>query len=279
MPKGIGLRGTGNERCWFRYSNDYDNLMSIANFLKLRENDTSRERMYYHWLVHKLRLEAAKTGINGYYLEVFEPEVDRSGFDLVLNDGTWERHIQLKTVLSSAKTKQWELNYKLLLPGLDVGKAFELEPMCTGLGGGFLLLEIDDQTGEVIGTSYVDYLTLTAQELKLTSHSAPAARAVLKKLNDPNLGKVTNKAKKGVPSKKTKPGVPLKKSDVIDQITIRRTVLMPLKELSQVLGIMGLDNTGDVKLFPHQVIKAWEEEKNANVHKQQLRGTLKKLLL
>jgi hypothetical protein len=221
--------------------------MAISDFLKARENDSTRERMYFHWLAHQLQLEAAETGHLGYYLEIFEPEVDRSGFDIVLNDADWERHIQVKTVLTSSTTDFWEIRTKLLLPIHSIVDVFGLEPMSSGLGGGFLLLEIADQSGQVKSYSYTDYFTLVAQALNLTENSDSAARTVLDSLNKPN------------PER---------------HVTIRRSVLMPLKRIPQILGVIGLHNTGEVSLLPHYVTKAVTEPKGESVWKIKLREIL-----
>ena len=51
-------------------------------------------------LIDAFDLELA-AGRKGSHLQLFEPEVDRDVFDIVLNDHIWERQVQVKLVTAS----------------------------------------------------------------------------------------------------------------------------------------------------------------------------------
>jgi hypothetical protein len=74
--------------------------MALPDFLRDPKNSVTKERIYFHKLVFDLQLAAAKAN---YALQLFQLEVDREGFDLVVNDGELERRLQVKTVLLSSK--------------------------------------------------------------------------------------------------------------------------------------------------------------------------------
>jgi hypothetical protein len=59
--------------------------MELSEYFKDSANLVTRERIYFHKIAFDLELAAAR---KGYHLQLFEPEVDRDGFDIVLNDHT-----------------------------------------------------------------------------------------------------------------------------------------------------------------------------------------------
>jgi hypothetical protein len=85
--------------------------MGLSEYLNNTDNCVTRERIYFHKRAFDLQLAAAR---KEYHLQLFEPEVDRDGFDAVLNDGIYERHIQVKTV--SGTTKSGDIRRQLLRP-------------------------------------------------------------------------------------------------------------------------------------------------------------------
>jgi hypothetical protein len=200
--------------------------MALSNFLRADKNSVTRARIYFHRLAFELQLAAGRTGPFGYALEVFEPEVDREGFDIVLNDGDYERHIQIKTILKSSTTAVWKIRTRLLRPTVEIADIFNLEPMSSGLGGGFLLQTVDDDDGCVIDCAYVDYFTLVALEKGLVGKRPSAARNVRNVLD---------------------------RNNAPETVEIRRSVLLPVKHAWQVLGIMGLHNEESVSLVPSQI--------------------------
>jgi hypothetical protein len=77
--------------------------MTLRNFFNAPANTVTRERMFFHRLYADLTLAAARAG---YPLSIFEPEVDRDKFDVLLDDADNQRRIQLKTFTTSAGTTQ-----------------------------------------------------------------------------------------------------------------------------------------------------------------------------
>ena len=119
----------------------------LTKFLNAPVNSKTRERIFFNRLYFDIKLAAAR---RGYSLTVFEPEVDREGFDVVLDDADTRRHLQLKSATVSAGTKKWTTTPRLLRPELiEIERMhFESSPHGEGLGGGVILILIDDEKAE-----------------------------------------------------------------------------------------------------------------------------------
>jgi hypothetical protein len=118
---------------------------NLKQFLNASINSKTRERIFFNRLYFDIKLAAAR---RGYSLTVFEPEVDREGFDVVLDDADTRRHLQLKSATISARTKRWTTTPRFLRPELREMEPmfFESSPQGEGLGGGVILILIDDAT-------------------------------------------------------------------------------------------------------------------------------------
>jgi hypothetical protein len=141
--------------------------MPLSQFLKSSINTTTRENIFFNKLYFDLTLAAAK---NGYPLQVFIPEVDRFGFDVILDDGDVERRFQLKSFATSVGTASWDIYKRLLRPSYRnaAGLRFERSPEGVGLEGGVILIEIDDSSDECPVTYYyTDIFIVTALALGL----------------------------------------------------------------------------------------------------------------
>jgi hypothetical protein len=117
----------------------------LQKFLNASVNTKTRERIFFNKFYFDVKLAAAR---RGYPLTMFEPEVDRGGFDVVLDDADTTRHLQLKSATRSSGTKQWATTPRFLRPTLlDIERMqFESSPQGEGLGGGVVLLLIDDSS-------------------------------------------------------------------------------------------------------------------------------------
>lgn len=134
--------------------------MSIADFCRAPANSVTRERIFFHKLYFDLKLAAAR---RGYALNLFEPEVDRDAYDVMLDDGDTQRRVQLKTVLKSAKTATWKSNKRFMRLEPVYGEKLGMAPLDCGVGGGFVLIEIDDSDDEGgVGYLYTDYYLIQA---------------------------------------------------------------------------------------------------------------------
>jgi hypothetical protein len=134
----------------------------LAEYFDDRHNNTSREKMFFNRLYFDLKLAAAH---RNYDLSVFAPEVDRDGFDVLLDDGDIDRRFQLKTVLKTAGTASWNIHKRLLRPSLQYAQVlgFSQSPDGIGLEGGFILIEIDNESEECPVTyRYTDVFVITA---------------------------------------------------------------------------------------------------------------------
>ena len=79
----------------------------------------------------------------GYALTLYEPEVVRDGFDVVIDDGDATRFVQLKTVLKSSTTTTWGISKRFLRPDPSLGEVYHIAPAEAGKGGAVVLIEID----------------------------------------------------------------------------------------------------------------------------------------
>lgn len=115
--------------------------MALTKFLNAPINTVTRERVFFHKLYFDLKLAAARAG---YPLSIFEPEVDRDKFDILLDDGDNERRVQLKTFTLSSGTSQWKSNKRFMRPDIQTGARLGIPPADCGVGGGCIAIEIDD---------------------------------------------------------------------------------------------------------------------------------------
>lgn len=133
---------------------------NLRDFFAAPVNQTTRERIFFNRLSFDLKIAAAR---NGYHLHLYEPDVDRDGFDIVVEDEDDSRWFQTKAVLASADTASWDIHAGLLWPTVDAGEFYGRAPVEGGRGGGVILIEIDDtaQAGDVT-YSYTDFDIITA---------------------------------------------------------------------------------------------------------------------
>ncbi len=118
-------------------------LERLHKFLEKSSNSVSRERLFFHRLYFDLKVAAARAG---YALTLFEPDVDRQGFDIVLGGQDHDRRFQLKTVLKCAATHSWETTKVFMRPEPLYNKhlGFESSGEGIGFGGGLIVIEVDD---------------------------------------------------------------------------------------------------------------------------------------
>ncbi|WP_160143651.1 hypothetical protein [Chryseolinea soli] len=102
------------------------------------------------------------------------PEIDRDGYDVLLDDGEQIVPLQLKTYLSSATTKRWVVNKGLLRPlYLNCQSlGFEFSPEGNGIEGGLVVVKIIANADEIRSFEwfYSDCYILTAFESGLVTH-------------------------------------------------------------------------------------------------------------
>lgn len=139
---------------------------SLTKFLLDPKNSVTRERLLYHRLCADLYASAARAQ---YPLTVFSPEVDRDGYDLVLDDSNNEYRVQLKSMLSVSSTRVWKTTKRFLRPGRHFAgwHGFKLSPKDEGVGGGIVLIECDSRKSDLPVTyRFTDLLILASIQKK-----------------------------------------------------------------------------------------------------------------
>jgi hypothetical protein len=210
--------------------------MTIAEFCRTPSNSVTRERMFFHKLYFDLKLAAAR---RGYALTLFEPEVDRDSYDVVLDDGDTQRRVQLKTVLKTAKTASWTSTKRFMRLEEVYGDKLGLAPADCGVGGGFVLIEIDDKDDKGdVSYLYTDYYVIQA----LADHivKEKASRRAYKSFGRPA------KDRADFASDIMKD---LHRGNSSDPVSLCRKHFLRARSPDQLLVLLGLHAVGDVH-FP-----------------------------
>lgn len=126
----------------------------IGQFLSSEHNSVSREVLFTHRITYELKLASAHSGFD---LRVFRPDVDRDGFDLLLEQRSIVRLVQTKTVGARAKTSSWEVGCHLLHPSRKRAERLGFTLPQIGLGDGLdgaVLAIVFDVVGDDIQVRY-----------------------------------------------------------------------------------------------------------------------------
>ena len=135
---------------------------NLVDFLFKEENSRTKESLVNYRLFYDLKLSAA---LRGYDLSLYTPDVDRDGFDIILDDQDSVRKVQLKTVLKNATTSTWHIHKTMLRPDIEFCKKLGFEPTQSGTGvqGGVILMELDPQQDSMtINYYYTDVFVVAA---------------------------------------------------------------------------------------------------------------------
>ena len=161
--------------------------MTLTDFLKDSENFVTREKIFLDRIMFDLKLAAAHARIP---LQIFTPDVDRDGYDIIVDDADLERRFQLKSLLKSSATASWNIHKRLLRPTMYNAPSlgFEVSPEGVGIEGGVILIHIDDCDPSCpVAYSYTDIFVLTALAGGLVvpgqNNRAEQAREVLTRLH------------------------------------------------------------------------------------------------
>ena len=154
--------------------------MTISTFLQNPKNSVTREMMFLDRIKYDLKLAAALARVP---LQIFTPDVDRDGYDIIVDDADLVRRFQLKTVLKSSNTTSWKVHKRLLRPTMYSANLlhFEVSPEGVGIEGGVILIQIDDSEDACPATYYytdIYVLTALAVGLILTNRNSRARQAV-----------------------------------------------------------------------------------------------------
>jgi len=150
----------------------------LESFLFKEENSRTKESLINYRLFYDLKLAAA---LRGYDLSLYTPDVDRDGFDIILDDQDSVRKIQLKTVLKNATTSTWHIHKTMLRPDIEFCEELGFEPTQSGTGvqGGVILMELDPQKDSMdIRYYYTDVFVITALFLGIVNRSPKIRKTI-----------------------------------------------------------------------------------------------------
>lgn len=197
----------------------------LEEFFVNAEDQTSRERIFFHRLSFDLKISAAKAG---YHLHIYEPDVDRDGFDIIVGDEDTSRRIQTKAVLSSVGTSSWEILTDLLRPDIQTVEHFHKDLPDAGQGGGVVLIEIIEKDAKIeVVYSYTDHEIIQAIAENYLVEQPP-----LKKKRGPKPKSAQQEAKEcleGLWQKNRK-----------DKLSVSRKLFIPIANPDGLLAIIGL---------------------------------------
>ena len=146
-------------------------MSDLRLFLKEAANTTARESLIKSRISYDLKLMAA---LKGYDLRIHTPDVDRDGFDIILDDKDREVKAQLKTVLDDSKTSSWHIHKTMLRPSYEICEAlgFEDSPSGAGMQGGIILVKLSPRTDSLgVAYYYTDILVITALYFRIVNKS------------------------------------------------------------------------------------------------------------
>lgn len=156
----------------------------LAGFLRESSNSVSREVLFTHRVSYELKLGSA---LSGWDLRVYRPDVDRDGFDLLVEQMSIARILQLKTVQQQSATRRWKVRTRLLHPSRlrsgRLGFGLPALGLGDGLDGGVVLVDfalVDESVS--VNFRFFDLAVAAAHACGLTGCSdagVQRARALL----------------------------------------------------------------------------------------------------
>lgn len=141
----------------------------LESFLYQEKNSRTKECLVNFRLFYDLKLAAA---LRGYDLSLYTPDVDRDGFDIIVDDHDSVRKIQIKTVLKNSSTTAWHIHKTMLRPDVEFCDqlGFEPSPFGTGVQGGVILMELEPKPSSMgLRYYYTDVFVVTALYLKIVN--------------------------------------------------------------------------------------------------------------
>lgn len=201
----------------------------LESWLVDPKNLKSRESLINDKLTFDLKLAAAQ---RGYFLNIYTPEVDQDGFDMIFDDQDRLTKVQLKAVAPTADTKSWKINKGLLRPDAACCKDFDFEPSPEGTGyqGGIIVIDIATNPDFGVTYSYTDIVILSGMFANILSLESPPSAKVLTIL--------WKNLRKGTSRQKTR---------------IDRTMLLRANNPASLLELMGLHNDHGAGIWRYHV--------------------------
>jgi len=111
----------------------------LTNILADSAQTVTREKMINDRLEYELKLASFRGGIP---LQIFSPEVDREGYDIILSSDINLYYLQIKSTIRKNNRNQWTfpVHKSILRPNLLYCDRYRIDLADSGLGGGILLI-------------------------------------------------------------------------------------------------------------------------------------------
>ncbi|MDE1351543.1 hypothetical protein L9W80_15460 [Vibrio aestuarianus] len=217
----------------------------LEKYLFEPKNSHAKESLINNKLIFDLKLAAAQ---DEYFLNVYTPEVDKDGFDIIFDDQDSLTKVQLKTVMAKTSTNSWSIHKTLLRPDLYICEqlGFESSPSGTGYQGGVILIEIEEteESGFQVKYYYTDIIIICGLRDKIIrvvdGPSVKALETFIKSINE------------GMSNEK---------------ITIYKNMFLEAKCPSSLLALMGMHNrvnTGVFRFHLQKLVEPCNEEELAS---------------
>ena len=201
----------------------------LETYLFAPENSHTKESLINNKLFYDLKLAAAE---RGYFLNLYLPEVDKDGFDIILDDQDSLTKLQLKTVMKKAPTTSWNIHKSLLRPSELYCEqlGFESSPTGTGYQGGIILIEVDGKNGLDVDYYYTDIIILLG------------IRESIIELNSPPTDKAMNKLFSDLGSGRSH-----------DKVAVNKNMFIKAKNPAGLLALVGLHNTENTSFWRYHI--------------------------
>lgn len=220
----------------------------LLKFLKESRNSVSRENIFNHLLCYDLKIAAAH---RNYDLEIYRADVDRYGYDFILNDRDTFRALQVKTVVGRAKS--WYIQKHLLRPTPVNCKRLGFEPSPEGEGqeGGIVVIDVVLNRNSVQRWRYfyTDVYILNALRSNL----------ITKRIEKRKLDNFLSMLGEGART---------------DKISIPKSYFVEAQSAEHLLGLMGLH--GRYNHSWREVLAEYLDLKNDSPRKEALREEIRK---
>lgn len=154
---------------------------NLERFLREDLNSKTKEALINYRLFYELKLAAA---LAGYSLAIYQSDVDRDGFDVILDDFDTSRKIQLKTVMASSTTSSWDIHRSILRPHIDFADrlGFGEDTFGIGVQGAVILIVLTPKDGGINVSYFVtDVFIISAFRFELIKKESANLSVALKK--------------------------------------------------------------------------------------------------
>ena len=113
--------------------------MSLQTYLDKSSNSTVREAIFNYRLFYDIKIASAK---NNNDVQIYLPEIDNKGYDIIIDDNDTFKPFQVKTVNKVTSKGKWDLHKTLIRPTGELSLLLydELSPATSGIQGGFILI-------------------------------------------------------------------------------------------------------------------------------------------